>query len=81
MQGLKKDRDLKIYSLASYTCSAYCTAQDVVIFEPPHRFDRPSMAFNKTLQEMIPLIKSPAKAPEFHRELEQLVRKHREGAS
>ena len=45
-----------LYAAVSDTETPALTVDEVVIFEPPHRPDRPPVFFNKTLKEIFPFL-------------------------
>ena len=49
-----------VCGVPSDRCFAHSTAADVVIFEPPHRGDRPKVPIHKTVAGIIPIIRNPA---------------------
>ncbi len=53
-----QDLPLTLYALPSETCYANSTASDVVILEPPHRGDLPSVPFHQTVQGVFPILRN-----------------------
>ncbi|MFZ2555384.1 MAG: hypothetical protein WAZ27_02725 [Minisyncoccia bacterium] len=66
------------YSVASDTEYDGADMDSVVVFEPPHRPDRPKVFFNTTLQEVVGHL-SDARAPELNDALKRAISEYRSG--
>lgn len=66
--------NIRIFATASDTCFANSVPDDVVIFEPPHRTDRPNHPINRVVRGILE-VPSDGMAS-FLNELELLIKKY-----
>lgn len=72
-----KNPSITFYARASETCFARSSAEDVTIFEPPHRGDMPNVLMNKTVKGILPFLKNEKIAFAFNEALESLIEEYK----
>lgn len=73
----RPDLRLRLALASADTCYKGSVPSDVIIVEPPHRGDRPSVPFHKTVRQIFSLMSSEDVALEFNRAFQELIDKYK----
>jgi hypothetical protein len=72
-----KESTITVYARASATCVAHSSADEVTIFEPPHRGDMPKVPIHQTVKGIIPFLKDEKIAVVFNEALKSLIEEYK----
>ena len=67
-----------LYAVASDTCYADSTVDDVIIIDPPCQSEMSNVRFCDTMKEILPFLHNPELAPGLNKELREIIEKWRQ---